>query len=175
MGNCVLRLLLAETALLCATAIGSQAQAQAVRAQIPVVTRLVQIYSGYEQRLAEAINRKDNGEIDRLVADDFELRTARNIGVATPRADWIAQSLKEQPTSASIEQMAVHDYGNIQIVSFVMKRATTARREPGIAVVDVWMQSGETSVLKVRYASIQATHSLPVPGETRQQHIDKRY
>ena len=70
--------------------------------------------------------------------------------------------------------MAVHDYGDIRIVSFVMKRAAAGRRESGIAVVDVWMQSGESSVLKVRYAA-QETPSLRVPGETRRQQIDKRY
>jgi hypothetical protein len=60
-------------------------------------------------------------------------------------------------------------------VSFVMKRAAGAGRKRGIAVVDVWMQSGENSVLKTRYAAFQHTRSLRVPGETRQQQIDKRY
>ncbi len=156
-------------------ALASQVQAQAVRTQIPVVTRLVQLYSDYEQRLAEAITRKDNGEIDRLVASDFELRSANNIGIPVPRTDWIAQSLRDPPASVSIEQMAVHDYGNIRIVSFVMKRATATRREPGIAVVDVWMQSDETSILKTRYAAVQVAHSLHVPGEMWRQQIDKRY
>ena len=169
------RLALSVAVLSCTTALASQAQAQAVRTQIPVVTRLVQLYSDYEQRLAEAINRKDNGEIDRLVANDFELRSANDIGIPVPRADWIAQSLKEPPASVSIEQMAVHDYGNIQIVSFVMKRAMATRRELGIAVVDVWMQSGETSILKTRYAAVQVAHSSRVPGEMRRQQIDKRY
>jgi hypothetical protein len=42
-----------------------------------------------------------------------------------------------------------HDYGTIRVVSFVMKREEATRREPGIAVVDVCLQSGESSVLKV--------------------------
>jgi hypothetical protein len=153
----------------------SPVQAQAVRAQIPVITRLVQIYSDYERRLADAINRKDTGEIDKLVADDFELRSANNIGVPTPRADWIAHSLKEPSAPITIGQMAVHDYGNIRIVSFVMMHAAAARRKRGIAVVDVWMQSGDGSVLKTRYAAFQDNQSLRIPGETRQEQIDKRY
>ena len=160
--------------MLCATVLGSQVQAQPVRTQIPVVTRLVQIYADYERRLADAIQHRDSGEIDRLVAADFELRTAENIGVAVPRADWIAQSLKEPAASMSIGQMAVHDYGDIRIVSFAIKRTETSR-EPGVAVVDVWLQSGESSVLKTRYASIQDNPSRRVPGEKRQQSIDKRY
>jgi hypothetical protein len=171
----MLRLARCVLAVLCTTALASQVQAQAVRTQIPFVTRLVQFYFDYEQRLADAINRRDTGEIDRLVAKDFELRSANNIGIPTPRADWIAQSLKELSASMSIGQMAVHDYGEIRIVSFVIKRAAAARRERGIAVVDVWMQSGESSVLKVRYAAFQDTRSLRIPGETRQQLINKRY
>lgn len=171
----MLRLSLGTIALLCANPLVPPVQAQVVRTQIPVVTRLVQIYSDYEQRLAEAVNRKDNGQINRLVAEDFELRSANNIGVSTPRAEWIAQSLKEPATTVSIGQMAVHDYGNIRIVSFVMKREAATGREHGIAVVDVWMQSGDNSVLKVRYAAIQNARSMRIPGESRQQDINKRY
>jgi hypothetical protein len=169
------RFALCVTAALCSAAVSQSTWGQAVRTQIPVVTRLVQIYSDYERRLAEAINRKDTGEIDRLVAKDFELRPADNIGVPTPRADWITQSLKEPLGSVSIEQMAVHAYGDIRVVSFVMKHVLTNRGQQGIAVVDVWMQSGESPVLKVRYAAVQGTQSQRVPGESRQPQIDKRY
>ena len=171
----MLRLARSVAVVLCTATLASQVQAQTVRTQIPVVTRLVQIYSDYERRLADAINRRDTGEIDRLVADDFELRSASNIGVPIPRADWIAQSFKEPSASMSIGQMAVHDYGNIRIVSFLMNRTADAGRERGIAVVDVWMQSGESSVLKTRYATVLENRRLRVPGETRQQQIDKRY
>jgi hypothetical protein len=41
--------------------------------------------------------------------------------------------------------MAVHDYGNIRIVSFLMTRTAAASREIAIAVVDVWMLSGDWS------------------------------
>lgn len=171
----MLRATLCVVASFSSVALAYQAQAQTVRTQIPVVTRLVQAYAGYERLLADAINRRDTAEIDRLVAKDFELRPANNIGVPTPRANWIAQSLKEPPLSVSIEQMAVHDYGKIRIVSFVMKRATADHSVSDIAVIDVWMQSGDTSVLKVRYEAIQTAHSPRVPGESRQKQINKRY
>jgi hypothetical protein len=95
----MLRAALCVVASFFSVALAYQAQAQTVRTQIPVVTRLVQAYAGYEQRLADAINRRDIPEIDRLVANDFELRPANSIGVPTPRADWIAQSLKEPAVS----------------------------------------------------------------------------
>jgi Domain of unknown function (DUF4440) len=148
--------------------------AQEARTQVPVVTRLVQLYSEYERRLAEAINRRDNGELDQLLAKDFELRSADNIGVPVPRAEWIAQAFKQPAATTSIRQMAVHDYGDIRVVSFVILRSERPRREPLLAVVDVWMQSGESSVLKVRYAADQ-TDQRYVPGKTRQRVLEKRH
>jgi hypothetical protein len=163
--------------LMCIAGLLSSGRAQDVRAQLPVVTRLVQLYLDYEQRLAEALSRKDNGEIDRLVANDFELRPAGRIGNPIPRADWLAQSLKEAPVSISIDQMAVHDYDHVRVVSFVMKRTLAGRRrEPdSMAIVDVWMQSGEAFVLKVRYSAVQTGQPMPASGESQQQKIDKRY
>lgn len=156
---------------LCLVAPALPASAQAVRSQTPVVTRLVQIYSDQERRLADAINRKDTGEIDRLVASDFELRPADKIGTPVPRADWLAQLSSEPAAETTIGQMAVHDFGAIRIVSFLMTRAGN----PPIAVVDVWMQSGDASVLKVRYAAAQGSAPVPVPGEIRQPPIEKRF
>ncbi len=151
------------------------AQAQQARSQPPVLTRLVQFYSDAEQRLAAAINRKDTGEIGRLVADDFELRSAANIGTPVPRADWIAQSFKEAPLAISITQMAVHEYGDVRIVSFIMTRTDPSHRAASFAVIDVWTQSADTSVLRVRYAAAQpAASSVRVPGEIHQPQVEKR-
>jgi hypothetical protein len=151
-------------------------QAQQVRSQTPVVTRLVQIYSDNEQRLIAAINRKDIGEIDQLVADDFELRSAANIGAPVPRAAWVARSFKEAPLTILITQMAVHEYGDVRIVSFLMTRTDSPHREAAIAVIDIWTQSGERSLLRIRYAAAQsAASSAGVPGEARQPQIEKRY
>ncbi len=116
----------------------------------------MQIYSQAEQRLAEAINHKDLAQIDRLVAGDFELRSAKTIGVPVPRADWLEQSLKDAPQSISIAHMAVYEYGNVRVVSFLMARHGAAPPDASVAIVDVWVQSGETSVLNVRYAAAHA-------------------
>ncbi len=167
MSHCVRSAVIALTLV----AVGSQAQGQTVRSQLPVVTRLVQVYSENEQRLADAVNRRDSREIDRLLASDFEFRSAGSIGTPVPRADWLAQALKEPSAAVSIGQMAVHDYGTIRVVSFLMTRTGA----PAVAVVDVWMELGDASVLKVRYAAVQAPGSAPVPGDTRQQPIEKRY
>ena len=169
------RLALYLVAAICIVAVEPSVQAQSVRTRIPVITRLVKVYSDYERRLAEAINHRDAAGIDQLVAKDFELWPANHIGVPTPRADWIAQSFKEPLALISIGEMAVHDYGNVRIVSFVMNRTVAGRKEPNVAIIDVWNQSGRNSVLKVRYAAIQTANSQLVPGEVRPQQIEKRY
>lgn len=153
----------------------SQGKAQTVRIQGPLATRLVKLYSDYESRLAEAINRRDDTEIDRLVARNFELRSTNNIATPTPRADWISQLFTEPAAAVSIGGMAVHDYGSVRIVSFLMKRKTADHNLPSVAIIDVWMKSGNTSILKVRYAALQTSSSQLVPGEVREPHINKRY
>jgi hypothetical protein len=145
------------------------AEAQAVR--VPVPTRLVQSYTELERRLAGALDQRDSGEVDKLVAPDFELRSAAHPGTPTPRADWLGQSFKEPGGPSTIEQMAVHDYGSIRVVSFLWKKGGGAARD--VMVVDVWMASGETSVLKVRYAAIAAGGN--VPGDAPPAPFNKRF
>jgi ketosteroid isomerase-like protein len=139
---------------------------QPLQAQIPVQTRLVKIYAEYEQRLIEAINRRDQIEIDRLVADDFEMIVADHPGTATPRADWIARLFKMSPLSTDIEQMAVHEFGDVHVVSFSTKASANTTAGSGeIMIVDVWLRSGERSTLKTRYAAASGRGPLPIPGD----------
>lgn len=150
------------------------ARAQMVNFRVPLVTRLVKIYAGYERRLAEAINSKSTAEINRLVGQDFELLSVDNMNAPTLRADWIDQSLREPAASISIGDMSVYNYGSIRVVNFVMTREVSGHKSK-VAVIDVWKHSGKTSVLKLRYAGIQPTHPQAVPGEVRQKKINKRY
>jgi hypothetical protein len=145
--------------------------AEAQTARVPVLTRLVQNYTELERRLADALDRRDAGEVDKLVAPDFELRSAAHLGTPTPRAEWVAQSLKEPAGPSTIEQMAVHDYGSVRLVSFLWKKGGEAARD--VMVVDVWMASGATSVLKTRYAAIVAAGS--VPGDAPPPPFNKRF
>jgi len=149
--------------------------AQQLHAQIPVQTRLVKIYVEYEQRLIEAINRRDQAEIDRLVADDFEMIVADHPGTATPRADWISQLFKMPPLSSAIEQMAVHEFGDVHVVSFSTKAAASTAGSGEIMMVDVWLRSGERSTLKTRYAGASGRLPLPIPGDDPVKPIEKRF
>ena len=148
---------------------------QRLQAQIPVQTRLVKIYAEYEQRLIEAINRRDQSEIDRLVADDFEMIVADHPGTATPRSDWIARLFKLAPLSTDIEQMAVHEFGDVHVVSFSTKAPANTAGSGEIMMVDVWLRSGERSTLKTRYAAAPGRDPLPIPGDDPVKPIEKRF
>jgi hypothetical protein len=151
--------------------LGPAVCAEAQIGRVPVPTRLVQTYTDLERHLADALDRRDSGEVDKLVAPDFELRSAAHPGTPTPRANWLAQSFKEPAVPSTLEQMAVHDYGSIRVVSFLWKKSGEAARD--IMVVDVWMASGETSILKTRYAAIVTGGN--VPGDAPPAPFNKRF
>lgn len=115
--------------------------------RVPTVTRLVQLFSTLESELMTAVQKGDSTAIDKMLADDFELRSGAMPGTPTPRAEWLRHS--QGQVAAPIEQMAVHDYGTAAVVSYLWKRG--ARHN--IFIVDVWGKSGDAWKLSVRYAS----------------------
>lgn len=123
------------------------AQADGERQRVPTVTRLVQLFSTLENELMTAVQKGDSTVIDKMLADDFELRSSAMPGTPTPRAEWLRDS--QGQVAAPIGQMAVHDYGTAAVVSYLWKRG--ARQN--IFVVDVWGKSGDAWKLSVRYAS----------------------
>ena len=115
--------------------------------RVQVMTRQVLAFSQREQALAEALGKSDRAVIDRLLSPDFEMRDGAAAVQPVPRAQWISSRNNSAP-----EQMAVHDYGDVAVVSFVnnvigSKSASTA------FVVDVWQKHGEDWQLAVRYQS----------------------
>jgi hypothetical protein len=73
--------------------------------------------------------------------------------------------------------MAVHDYGEIAVVSFLQVRAARAKRDPArdVATVDVWKRDGERWKLAVRYAGPAGTREFAVTGASSDAPIEKRY
>lgn len=126
--------------------------------RIPTVTRLVQIFSTLESELMAAVQKGDTTAIDKMLADDFELRSGAMPGMPTPRAEWLRHS--QGQAVAPIDQMAVHDYGSAAVVSYLWKRG--ARHD--VFIVDVWGKSGEAWKLSVRYASPAGDRRFNIPG-----------
>ena len=167
--------------LLAAVALASPLSASAAdtpaTGRIPTVTRLVKIFLEMEDALAAGIRSGNAAAVEKMLAEDFELRVASNPGNPTPRAEWLRLSLAKPGPALRIEQMAVHDFGEIAVVSFLQAAGTAQKRDAArdIATVDVWKRSGDTWLLAVRYAGPAASHGLVIPGASAEPPIDKRY
>jgi hypothetical protein len=132
----------------------------------PVPTRNVAIFSKLENALADALQRRDAEALSRIVSEDFEIRSAPVPGVPTAR-DEALHAWSQQPAlpPSSIGQMAVHDYGELMVVSFVWKLgAAPTIPAQSFFVVDTWKRAGTDWKLAVRYAAPIVDGAAAVPG-----------
>jgi len=140
--------------------------------RIPTVTRLVQQFTAFENSLIESIRKQDPTALQKLLADDFEMRVGANPGIPTPRAEWIRLSFNDSVALAGVEQMAVHDFGNIAVVSFLGRREAAG----DLFIVDVWVRIKDSWRLSTRYASATGDHHFIIPGATPEApSVEKKY
>ena len=133
--------------------------------RIPTVTRLVHEFFQLEGKLSQAVEKRDTPTVSNLLSDDFEMRVGAMPGTPIPRAAWIQQSFVEHESSTEMEQMAVHDFGKIAIVSYLWKiKATKSKMERDIFIVDTWRQEAGAWKLAVRFAGPGAQSDYPIPG-----------
>jgi len=137
---------------------------------IGTVTRMVKLFSEQESVLIKSVQEHDMAVIEKILADDFEMRIGSRPNSPIPRSEWIRQSFKEPGPMFTIGQMAVHDYGNTAVVSFQQAptEGNTRSRIKEIFVVDVWIRP-DASIdaswkLAVRYASPVGKHDFVIPG-----------
>lgn len=133
----------------------------------PTPTRNVVTFSELENNWNEAVQKHDTQALDQIVAPNYELRSAATPGVPTPRADSLKQAFELPPFQSSISQMAVHEFPDLMLVSFMWKIA--APKGSGLAqnvfVVDTWKRVGDSWQVVVRYAA-PADSKAAVPGAT---------
>jgi hypothetical protein len=121
--------------------------------RIGTMTRGARVFGDAEDALVAALKSQDAAALERLVAPDFEQRTQGAPGTPVPREDWIKRGPGEVAHATGLRDIAVHDYGDINVVSF------TWTREPPQAsafVVDVWQRKpggGDAWQLSTRYQS----------------------
>jgi hypothetical protein len=128
--------------------------------RVQVMTRQVLAFSQREQALADALGKSDHAATDRLLSADFEMRDGATAVQPVPRALWISSRSSGMP-----EQMAVHDYGDVAVVSFV-NNVTGSKAKSAAFVVDIWQKHGEDWQLAVRYQSQLDARSAPA-GDIR--------
>lgn len=134
---------------------------------VPTVTRLVKMFSDLERGLGEKARAKDASALDAMLDPSFEMRIGSAPGSPIPRDAWIEQTRAASYGSPRIEQMAVHDFGDVAVVSFVERDGKAS----GHFIVDCWKRDGDSWKLAVRYASDASARGMKLPGST----IDKRY
>ena len=111
--------------------------------RIMTLTRTVKVFSEFEGKLDDALRAHDNAALTQLLAANFEQRTPAAPSAPTPRAEWL---VAKSPAQAQISQMAVHEYGNVAVVSFLDSAQHAF-------IVDVWNKTDDGYALSVRYAS----------------------
>lgn len=138
------------------------------QSRIPTVTRLVKVFHELETNLTAAASANDRKALDAALDSAFEMRNANAPGAPIPRDEWIRDAQKSHPAAPTIAQMAVHDFGDVAVVSFQETSSKPAR-----FVVDCWKRDGAGWKLAVRYRSDVAPAgptSPKAPGT-----LDKRY
>jgi len=133
------------------------------RGAVVTPTRNVLIFTKLENDWFDAVQRHDAQAIRRYVTDDFEIRSSPDPGVPTALADVLGQWARQPAVNASIAQMAVHEYGDLMLVSFKWTLADGAAAR-SYFVVDAWKRVGTDWKAAVRYAAPMDENAAAVPG-----------
>lgn len=170
------RLFILAASLACASAIAG-GQAEVPKRAVPTMTRNVLTFTNLENDWADAVARRDTATLDKLVSDRFELRSSAAPGVPTPRAESLKQSLALVPFKSAVTQMAVHEYPDMMVVSFLWTiDSTDASLAKKVFVVDTWKRHGDDWQVLVRYAApADATAKIPGAAPAATQAIEKKY
>jgi hypothetical protein len=147
------------------------AQPSSQTSRVPTVTRLVKLFSELEAGLVASARSTDAGTLERMLDASFEMRVDTAPGTPIPRDAWMHQLRASTGQPPRIEQMAVHDFGDVAVVSF-RDTASNAASHPRF-VVDCWKRDGDAWKLAVRYLSAAPSSGTKrsAPSKT----IDKRY
>jgi hypothetical protein len=143
---------------------------------VPTVTRTIQTFSTLENDWLDAVHGRDRATLDKIVADNFEMRSAAQPGTPTPREPSLAHALALAPFQSSIEQMAAHEYGEIVVVSFLWK-LQVAKASPlpqKLFVVDTWKRTGDNWQVVTRYTAPVADAAKTVPGAVTAEPVIKK-
>jgi hypothetical protein len=117
-------------------------------------TRGVIKYKAMERALLQAQQEKQQDKVSGMLTEDFEVWSSEQ-NEPTPRELWEQNATSSNISWFQIRNMAVRDFGNIAIVSFLLDRRGEVNGKPvtpTVFVVDVWQQPA--GKLVVRYQSV---------------------
>lgn len=125
--------------------------------KIVTATKGVEQFWGIETALAQALKKKDQAALSKLLNDDFKVWMPNQTGSAVGREDWL-NSGKENPVPVRRVQMAVQFYQDVVVVKFVGEGAPAAGGKDAAPahqyfVVDLWEKNDTGWELTNRYMS----------------------
>jgi hypothetical protein len=146
----------------CAVAFPVLASAEPPPQRIPTVTRLVQLFSGLENDWMEAVRRRDEAAVTRILGDSFEMRSALAPSDPVPAGDWVRNAVHEfHLRSFRISEMAVRELGTVAVVSFrLAQEGELGGKEESAEcfVADVWVRQDGAWKVAARYAAAADWH-----------------
>ncbi|MBV9890330.1 MAG: nuclear transport factor 2 family protein [Rhizobacter sp.] len=126
-------------------------------------TRAVAHYLDRERALADALRERRRDEAAQMLAPEFEVRSAEALdAVAAPA--WLDAQLHAPRTRTGVRDLAVREFGDLALVSFLLDGAVPGTGTTTLYIVDVWQQRDDRLV--VRYQS-QPGHPLRAPSRPR--------
>ncbi|MDQ6685741.1 MAG: hypothetical protein M3Z16_11505, partial [Pseudomonadota bacterium] len=128
-----------------------------------MATRSVSQYLDLERGLATALHEHRREAVLKMLAADFELRSAATLD-ALPAADWVAAQMASGAAEGRVRDLAVREIGAVAVVSFWLDSGVEGRRQSTVYVVDVWNQDAHS--LAARYTA-QPMRPLQAPTRPR--------
>ena len=146
-------------AVLVAASIFSAAQEPvkpALSPRIITATKQVSIFSGMENQLLQAIQKKDKAAAQAMLSDDLIIEMPDSDSL--PGDDWITSVLSKDFVLKSfmVRQLSVLDLGDSAVVKFDRVQQSTYKGAADggeFFVVDLWKKSGDSWKLANRYVS----------------------
>lgn len=133
--------------------------------KIVTATKGVEQFWNIETALAQALKKKDQTTLSKMLNDDFKMWMPNQTGSAVGREDWL-NSGKENPLPVRRSQMAVQFYQDVVVVKFVGDGASAAGSKDTAPahqyfVVDLWEKTDAGWELTNRYMSAITPVDMP--------------
>ena len=158
---------------LIATIIFSAAQEPvkpALTPRIITATKQVSMFTGMENQLLRAIQKKDKAAAGAMLSEDLYIEMPD--ADALPGDEWLDSVLAQDYTlkAFGVRQVSAIDLGNAVVVKFDRIQEATLNGKPDdgeFFVVDLWKKNGDTWKLASRYvskvSSVVPAHTPPKP------------
>ena len=136
-------------------------------------TRQGQAIQQLEDALLAAMQGRNRAQLERLLAEGFEMIVAQEPGNPIDREAWLDSVAKGAAGSWEIQQIGVRDLGNVAVASFLLHPAAAGK--PSIFMVDTWQREGSQWSLLLRHAAPALGSRRDIPGDALVARTPKKY